>query len=49
MADFEKDFTCADNETDTLAAAHMFTNGTKTGDCGDDFTITAILTGTDGS
>lgn len=27
----------------------MFVNGTKIGDCGDDFTITATLTGSDGS
>jgi len=42
-------FICADNVTNTDASAHIFVNGTKIGDCGNDFTITATLTGNDGS
>lgn len=42
-------FDCANNETGTEAAANLFVNGTKVGDCGNDFTITATLTGADGT
>lgn len=42
-------FTIANNETNTDAAANLFANGSMIGDCGNDFTVTGLLTGTDGS
>lgn len=42
-------FTQANNETNTSAAANLFVNASQIGDCGNDFTVTGVLNGTDGS
>jgi len=44
-----QEFTCANNETDTSAQAHIFINGTKIGDCGDKFGMAAAMTAADGT